>query len=312
MENENKVIPTTDSAEILENQSVQEEVIAEMDSSSESKPEEKRCPNCQALLTEEQIFCPECGTSFKKLCPNCKTEIQDGQAFCPSCGQKIEEKISTVNSDIAQFNAGIEKQKNKKKILPIILGALGVCAVAIYLIFTIFLNPQHYIEKGNYQTAYKVSSGAVKETVLRENIIAVVSADCVDSLKDPSSFELRDAWISVNDDSKVVLLKVAANNSYGNTVINYWHYSWDKDDKEYSLFTTFSDFNEEKTYSWDDSDERIEKLLKNAIKTSDADYVSGKRGVHIESKSIDTINELFENSILEDVTLIDAEPQKTE
>ena len=67
MENENKVIPTTDSAEILEKESVQEEVIAEMDPSSESKPEEKRCPNCQALLTEEQIFCPECGASFKKF-----------------------------------------------------------------------------------------------------------------------------------------------------------------------------------------------------------------------------------------------------
>ena len=41
MENENKVIPTTDSAEISENEPVQEEVIAEMEPPSESKPEEK-------------------------------------------------------------------------------------------------------------------------------------------------------------------------------------------------------------------------------------------------------------------------------
>ncbi len=316
MENENKVMPEVTKEENIEKTTpddvVEKEKIEEESVETEGKPIENRCFNCQALLEEGQAFCPECGTSQKKVCSKCGTELQEGQAFCPSCGQKVGDKTENTNADIAQFNAGIEKQKNKKKILPIILGALGVCAVAIYLIFTIFLNPQHYIEKGNYQTAYKVSSGAVKETILRENIIAVVSADCMDSLKDPSSFELRDAWISVNDDSKVVLLKVAANNSYGNTVINYWHYSWDKDDKEYSLFTTFSDFNEEKTYSWDDSDERIEKLLKNAIKTSDADYVSGKRGVHIESESIDTINELFENDILEDVTLIDAEPQKTE
>lgn len=309
---ESKVIPTTGNEEISKKEAEQVEIIAEKAPTSESKTEEKRCPNCQALLTKEQIFCPECGTSFKKFCPNCNTELQEGQAFCSSCGQKVGDQTANTNADIAQFNAGIEKQKNKKKILPIILGALGICVVALYLIFTIFLNPQHYIEKGNYQTAYKVSSGSVKETILRENIIAVVSADCMDSLKDPASFELRDAWISVKDDSKVVLLKVAANNSYGNTVINYWHYSWDKDDKEYSLLTTFSDFNEEKTYSWDDSDERIEKILKNAIKNSDADYVSGKRGVHIESESIDTINELFENDILEDVTLIATEPQKTE
>lgn len=310
MENENKVIPTTDSAEILEKESVQEEVIAEMGPSSESKPEEKRCPNCQALLTEEQIFCPECGASFKKLCPNCKTEIQDGQAFCPSCGQKIEEKNSTVNSDIAQFNAGIEKQKNKKKILPIILGALGVCAVAIYLIFTIFLNPQHYIDKGDYQTAYKVASGEQKENILRENIIAVVSADCIDSLKDASSFELRDAWIRFNDSSKVIIMKVAANNSYGNQVVNYWYYFYDKDEKEYSLYTTFSDFSEEKTYSWDDTDERLEKSLKNLAKSTAEDVISD--GIKINDDSIDTINKLFEEDMLEDVTLLDAEPRKTE
>ena len=310
MENENKVIPTTDSAEILEKESVQEEVIAEMDPSSESKPEEKRCPNCQALLTEEQIFCPECGASFKKLCPNCKTEIQDGQAFCPSCGQKIEEKISTVNSDIAQYNTGIEKQKNKKKMLPIILGALGVCVVAIYLIFTIFLNPQHYMEKGDYQTAYKIANSSAKEDVLRENIIAVISEDCIDSLKDSSSFELRDAWIRVNDSSKVIILQVAANNSYGNKVVNYWYYFYDKEDKEYSLYTTFSDFSEEKSYSWDDSSEKLEKALKNLAKTTAKTVMSD--GIKIKDESIDNINQLFANDILEDIDLIDAEPQKTE
>lgn len=152
MENENKVVPTTDNAEILENKSVQVGENAEMDSSSESKPEEKRCPNCQALLTEEQSFCPECGASFKKLCPKCKTEIQDGQVFCPSCGQKIEENISSVNGDIAQFNAGIEKQKNKKKVLPIILGVVGVIAIAVIMIA---INTMKTQEMDNYMSDAK-------------------------------------------------------------------------------------------------------------------------------------------------------------
>lgn len=168
MENENKVIPTTDSAEILEKESVQEEVIAEMDPSSESKPEEKRCPNCQALLTEEQIFCPECGASFKKLCPNCKTEIQDGQAFCPSCGQKIEENVSSVNGDIAQFNAGIEKQKNKKKVLPIILGVVGVIAIAAIMIVINMMKTQkidNYMSDAKAFASLAIEAGANLEDI---------------------------------------------------------------------------------------------------------------------------------------------------
>ena len=166
------------------------------------------------------------------------------------------------------------------------------------------------MEKGDYQTAYKIANSSAKEDVLRENIIAVISEDCIDSLKDSSSFELRDAWIRVNDSSKVIILQVAANNSYGNKVVNYWYYSYDKEDKEYSLYTTFSDFSEEKSYSWDDSSEKLEKALKNLAKTTAKTVMSD--GIKIKDESIDNINQLFANDILEDIDLIDAEPQKTE
>lgn len=139
MEKENKVIPATDSAEISEKEFVQEEAGVEMDSSSKSKSEEKRCPNCQALLTEEQIFCPECGTSFKKLCPHCKTELQSDQAFCPTCGQKNTDEIVRSTSSIEQFNQNIikngKKADNKKKILSVIGIVLAVVAVISYFIF---------------------------------------------------------------------------------------------------------------------------------------------------------------------------------
>lgn len=168
MGNENKVIPTTENAEISENEAVQAETIAEMNPSSESKPEEKRCPNCQALLTEEQVFCPECGTAFKKICPNCKTEIQDGQAFCPSCGQKIEENVSSVNGDIAQFNAGIEKQKNKKKVLPIILGVVGVIAIAAIMIVINTMKTQkidNYMSDAKAFASLTIEAGANLEDI---------------------------------------------------------------------------------------------------------------------------------------------------
>ncbi len=306
MEKENN-IPT---AENLEN-TIPTEIDEVSTEQEKAVHTERRCMNCQALLEEGQMFCPECGASQKKVCPQCGAEIRDDQAFCPSCGQKVT-NITGDNSQnaINQFNDNLEKQRNKKKAIPIVVSILAVCAVIIYLLISVFLNPQHYIEKANYQTAYKVANSSAKEDILRENTIAVVSADCIDSLKDSSSFELRDAWIQIKEDSRIIILKVAANNSYGNQVINYWYYSYDKDDKEYSLYTTFSDFNEEKTYSWDDSNEKLEKLLKNLAKTTAQNVM--KDGVNIKKNSINTINELFENDLLDDVTLLDNEPQKTE
>ena len=139
MENENKVLSTADNLETLETESVQEEATTETNASVESKPEEKRCPNCQALLTEEQNFCPECGASYKKLCTNCKTELQEGQAFCPSCGQKNIDEIAQATSSIEQFNQNIinngTKANKKKKILSVIGIVLVVAAVISYFVF---------------------------------------------------------------------------------------------------------------------------------------------------------------------------------
>ena len=165
---ENKAIPITDNAEISEKEAAQENGVTEMDPIFESKTEEKRCSNCQALLVEEQNFCPECGTSFKKICPSCKTEIQDGQVFCPSCGLKLENFFPSANENIAQFNAGIEKQKNKKKILPIILGIIGVIAIVAVLIVLNMVKTQ---KKDNYMSDAKAfASLAIEASANLEDI----------------------------------------------------------------------------------------------------------------------------------------------
>lgn len=134
MENESRAMPTTDNVEISEINVVQEKEKTGDNTSVETIPAERRCPNCQALLTEKQIFCPECGMSLKRFCSGCKTELQEGQIFCPSCGRRVEEKFSGINQDIAQFNAGIEKKKSKKKIMPVVLGIVGgIAVVAVFV-----------------------------------------------------------------------------------------------------------------------------------------------------------------------------------
>lgn len=109
MENENKVMQETAVNGSVENETKQPAT-------------EDRCPKCQALIGEGQTFCPECGTSFKKLCPNCKSELRDGQSFCPECGQKVEAHLdSNENPAISRFNSAVKKRKRKSKVLPVML-----------------------------------------------------------------------------------------------------------------------------------------------------------------------------------------------
>lgn len=97
------------------------------------------CSNCGAPLGDGQAFCPKCGTPKnapkKNVCGKCGAELQDGQEFCPKCGQKVGLVVDTgVSSAINQFNAGVQKNKNKKKVvLPIIAGIVAVAVIALIL-----------------------------------------------------------------------------------------------------------------------------------------------------------------------------------
>lgn len=139
MMNENEVMPTKEDLMDLQSDFGQDQRIADAELADRPKSEEKRCPNCQALLTEEQLFCPECGTSFKKLCSNCKAEIQEGQIFCQSCGQKITDEITQTTESIEQFNQNIinngTKADKKKKTLSVIGVVLVVAIVIAYFVF---------------------------------------------------------------------------------------------------------------------------------------------------------------------------------
>ena len=51
----------------------------------------KKCPFCGAELSDDSIFCTECGKEFPKgiVCPRCGASINEGVAFCSECGCKI-------------------------------------------------------------------------------------------------------------------------------------------------------------------------------------------------------------------------------
>ena len=76
-----------------------------------------------------------------------------------------------------------------------------------------------------------IANDGEKLDVIMENNVAVCCALAIDSLKDSKSFDLREAWYSAEDGN--VVLRIGANNSYGNTVVNYWLFIYSHEDDEW-------------------------------------------------------------------------------
>jgi RNA polymerase subunit RPABC4/transcription elongation factor Spt4 len=52
------------------------------------------CPNCKAVVSEDDSKCGECGESFTEIdyqCPNCQAKVGVSDVFCPKCGSEFEE-----------------------------------------------------------------------------------------------------------------------------------------------------------------------------------------------------------------------------
>lgn len=97
------------------------------------------CSKCGTVLEDGQEFCPKCGTPKnapkKNVCGKCGAELQDGQEFCPKCGQKVGLAVdSNVSSAINQFNAGVDKKNNKKKIIPFVAAGLAIVAIIVFFV----------------------------------------------------------------------------------------------------------------------------------------------------------------------------------
>lgn len=98
-----------DKNKLMENGETQD-VFTQMDDKEVKK--EAVCLNCGATLSEEQLFCPKCGTAREivkeNICSKCGAKMEDGQMFCTKCGQRVEEAVNTLNNSV----------KVKKKKIP--------------------------------------------------------------------------------------------------------------------------------------------------------------------------------------------------
>lgn len=265
------------------------------------------CQNCGAPLGDGQEFCPKCGTPKnapkKNVCGKCGAELQDGQEFCPKCGQKAGLSVDAgVSSAINQFNAGVNKTNEAKKKKPMKMIVAAIVAVAVIAVGALvapklFVSVDDLCAQGNYEQAYSKASGDEKLDVVAENVIAVLSEESSDGLKDPSSFVLRNGYYYgfINDDGELggyAVLYLSGNNSYGAAVSNYWLYIYDQDDG-WEYWDSYS------STSSDSDDEWWDTLCKSCIETAMS------KGVKLSKDQVKRINTMFEEDTLYKVELIE-------
>ncbi|MEE0266039.1 MAG: zinc-ribbon domain-containing protein [Acutalibacteraceae bacterium] len=280
-------------------------------------PKKNICSKCGNELQDGQGFCPKCGTPKnapqKNICGKCGNELQEGQEFCPKCGQKAGLVVDqTVTNAINNINAGISKSNEAKKNMPKKIISVLVAVVALILVLKvvapkIFVSVDDLCAQGNYEKAYAKADDDEKLAIRAENIAAVQSANSAENLKDPNSFNLREAYYDelTNADGepiKRLVLYLSGANSYGANVSSYWLYTWNSDDKEWEYYCSVSDLSDEEISSYDDEDERLEKAVNNIgrifIKTTLDD------GYKLSKDAINRINDLFEADKLDDVKIL--------
>lgn len=272
----------------------------------QERDEKTFCIYCGGDIDSQKHYCTKCGKSSiipgQKHCIHCGEILLEKQKFCAKCGEKVTNIVIPKELDDAKNKLKKIDTNGLKKYL--VIGVVGVLLAVSLITFVpkLFVSHEQYLSEGNYTQAYKKASKSDKESVLIENLIAVICAEAKDNLKNPESFKLRDGWYD-KEDNKIVL-SIQGTNSYGGDVASYWYYTFDKSDVEYQLYTTMSDFDEEKTYSWDDTSEYLEKILKNAAKKTVKEIISDDSN-KLDKSLVKRINELNDNNLLDSVEIIE-------
>ncbi len=133
MDNETKVVRDTTNEEITGSAQIEGSSVPPVNTVT-PPPAGKRCPRCQALVTAEQAFCPDCGAPLKKFCANCNAELHDGQAFCPTCGHSTAPQ-TVAPAAINNYNAAVAVAQKKPNTAKIVLGVIAAILICVGLVF---------------------------------------------------------------------------------------------------------------------------------------------------------------------------------
>lgn len=179
-----------------------------------------------------------------------------------------------------------------------------VSVVSILLILVMILTscqtPEKLMSKGNYAEAYEKAEDSEKNNVLAENVIAVLSANSSEMLKDPFSFVLRDAyyrpWYDTENDifRQQAILYITGTNSYGAAVSSYWVWGYDCETYNWKLWDTVDGTTNE------DDDDINTMMAKAILKAS----LEDKTVIKLDKTQVKNINAQFEADTLDSVESI--------
>lgn len=283
---------------------------SKQDSVNNTQDNRMFCKHCGTEIEEGKCYCKHCGNSIeekgKKHCTQCGQVLEERQQFCDKCGQKVA---------LVVLPKGIDRVKNKltkKKLLALIAAfivIIGLIVTAVCILPKLFISTEDFLVEGNYEKAYEKAKEEQKSLVIKENIVAVLSNESKGSMKDADSFVLRDAYVTSNASS--VVLQIQGANSYGGNVTNWWMYMYSKEDGEFKLWDSISDFEEEEENEWDDSDEKLEKSLNNLSRKMVKAIINDEKN-KLDSGVVDRINEVNKNGKLSSVELMDVAKNELE
>lgn len=245
------------------------------------------------------------------VCEACGKEIEIDQAFCPHCGKSTGNMIDTDDRfESDQFDAEAYKmnEPKKKSLVKLIIGAViaaTVIVTGVLVVPKLLLSVEDLCEQGRYEEAYKKAEDDKKLDIKIENAVAVQSAFCVDNLKDPDSFVLREAYYMEGSETSTdsIVLYVSGANSYGAKVSSYWLFTYDSEKCEWSYCCALADLSQEEVNSYDDEDERFEKAMNNLYRLRIKLVI--QNGIELNKDAVKRINTMFEQDILDEVKLLD-------
>lgn len=72
----------------------------------------KQCLNCKAMIDDDALFCPECGSKVEsvKYCVSCGKVIDADSNFCPYCGSSQESINKLQEAEIESLKIGTKKE----------------------------------------------------------------------------------------------------------------------------------------------------------------------------------------------------------
>lgn len=107
---------TKTSENINENVSDTIKKVTELFSLNKQTSVELLCPTCKNQLSNNDVFCSECGSNVKSYihmatlsnCPNCNNNIEQNDIFCSECGYNLkkykESEIQNIQSNQITVN----------------------------------------------------------------------------------------------------------------------------------------------------------------------------------------------------------------